>query len=761
MLLVFFALALVAGIAIATLIPLPALVWAWWLALPLGLLLIWRRDPILVRAHFILLFFILGATRYAFARPTFDENSLANWNDRGARALIGEVIEPPEVRDYSTQIRLAVTRVRDGDAWREVSGLALVNAPREGDVRYGDRIQVYGEPATPPEFEDWSYKEYLARQNIHSRVRVYGSVKILERDLGNPFFAALYAFRDRAHATILAIFPEPAAALLAGILLGVESGIPRDLRDAFSATNTAHIVAISGFNIAIIAGILTKFAQRVFLRGATFIVIGGLAAYTLLVGASASVVRAAIMGSLSVIALQVRRPNDALNALAASALVMTAWNPFTLYDMGFQLSFLATLGLILYVTPLTNAFEKFLARFLPGDRAKQIVGVLGDSLIVTIAAQITTTPLIVFAFHRVSFVGLLANLLVLPAQPAVMILGGIAMFVAMIFQPIGQILAWLALPFLEWTIGIVQACANLPNASIEVGRFDLIFLFVIYAILFGATLLDWRVIRARVGARPAFALGVALIAGVWAWNLALTAPDGKTHITFLDAGGAATFIRTPRGAKILIDGGDSPSATLATLGQRLPFWDRALDLVVLTNPDDDHLAGLIAVIERYDIAQIVAVKMPGKPNDAQKKWSELIAQKRVPVLSVEAGLHIAFEREVSFEIGYARADASGAIAQMRAGNIAFVFADSANASDQIARAEFAATVLLAPRKLAPEFFDAVNPQFAILFVGRGARDKPSADLLATLARATILRTDERGAIEFSVDGQAIAIKTAR
>jgi beta-lactamase superfamily II metal-dependent hydrolase len=182
---------------------------------------------------------------------------------------------------------------------------------------------------------------------------------------------------------------------------------------------------------------------------------------------------------------------------------------------------------------------------------------------------------------------------------------------------------------------------------------------------------------------------------------------------------------------------------------------------VLTNPDDDHLAGLIAVIERYDIAQIVAVKMPGKPNDAQKKWSELIAQKRVPVLSVEAGLHIAFEREVSFEIGYARADASGAIAQMRAGNIAFVFADSANASDQIARAEFAATVLLAPRKLAPEFFDAVNPQFAILFVGRGARDKPSADLLATLARATILRTDERGAIEFSVDGQAIAIKTAR
>ncbi|MBI5650620.1 MAG: ComEC/Rec2 family competence protein [Chloroflexi bacterium] len=761
MLLVFFALAFTAGIAISALIPLPALAWAWWLVLPIGLLLIWWRDPILVRAHFVLLFFILGATRYAFARPTFDENSLATWNDRGARALIGDVIDPPEVRDYTTQVRLAVTRVREGDAWRAVSGLALVNAPREGDVRYGDRLQVYGEPATPPEFEDWSYKEYLARQNIHSLVRVYGGVKILERDQGNPFFAALYAFRDRAHAAILTIFPEPAAALLAGILLGVESGIPRDLRDAFSATNTAHIVAISGFNIAIIAGILTKFAQRVFPRGATLVVIGGLAVYTLLVGASASVVRAAVMGSLGVLALQVRRPNDALNALAVSAILMTAWNPFTLYDMGFQLSFLATLGLILYVTPLTNAFEKFFARFFPSDRAKQIVGALGDSLIVTIAAQITTTPLIVFAFHRVSFVGLIANLLVLPAQPAVMILGGIAMFVALVIQPIGQVLAWLALPFLEWTILIVQAFANLPNASIEVGRFDIILLFISYAILFGITLVDGRAVRARVGLRPVFALGIALIAGVWAWNLALTAPDGKTHLTFFDASGAATFIRTPRGAKILVDGGASPSATLAALGQRLPFWDRALDLVVLTNPDEDHLAGLIAALERYDIAQIVAVKMPAKPNDAQKKWSALIAQKRVPVLSAHAGLQIAFERDIRFEIAHARADASGAIAQVRAGNVAFLFADSASASDQIALDDITATVLIAPHKLAPEFFDAVNPQFAILFVGRGARDQPAADLLAMLARATILRTDERGTIEFVVDAQTVAVRTAR
>lgn len=248
MLLIYLALAWAAGIAIAALVPLSVNLWAWWLFLPLGLLFIWRRDPLLRRAHLCLLCFLLGALRLAFAQPTFDENSLVAFNDHGARALIGDVIDPPEVRDRSTQLRVAITRVREGNTWREVSGLALVQAPREVDARYGDRIQIYGEPATPPEFEDFSYKDYLARQNIHSLIRVYGEVKILERDKGNPFFAALYAFRDRANATILAIFPEPAASLLAGILLGMDSGIPGDLRAAFSTTNTAHIIAISGLN---------------------------------------------------------------------------------------------------------------------------------------------------------------------------------------------------------------------------------------------------------------------------------------------------------------------------------------------------------------------------------------------------------------------------------------------------------------------------------------------------------------------------------
>lgn len=757
------------GIAIASIIALPTMVWSWWLILPIGLLLIWRRDSQIRRAHVLLLLFVLSALRYTLALPPAEwkETDLAFYNDSRAMLLIGDVITAPDARDRTTHIRLSVTRVRVENVWHDVSGLALIQAPRETDVRYGDQIQVYGEPRTPPEFDDFSYKDYLARQGIHSLVRVYGGVRVLIGEQGNPFFSAMYAFRERAHTTIQQIFPEPAASLLAGILLGIESGIPRDVREDFNATNTAHIIAISGFNIAILSGIFAALARRIVgERRGTFVVVAGLVIYTLLVGAAASVVRAAIMGSLTVIAQQIRRPNAPINALAIAAFLMLAQNPFTLFDVGFQLSFLATLGLILYVTPLTLGFENFLRRFTSSERAKQIVGIFSDSFIVTIAAQITTTPLVVFVFHRLSVIGLLANFLILPAQPAVMILGGLATLTAMLVQPVGQIIAWVAWAFPQFTIVVVQSLARFPFASIEVGRFDILILFAYYALLFGFTFFK-RSTSAPVASRvtpvsglkpaPVLAAGITLVSGIWLWNLIGVLPDGKAHIEFLDSGGAATFVRTPNGTRVLIDGGANPSATLSALGQRMPFWDRTLDLLVITDVDDRHLAGAVAVLERYAVRQIVAIDGTRK-SATYAKWRELIGVSQIPILPMQAGLRLDLDRGVALEILHA--DADSAIVRLQTGEVVFLFAESAS-MDNRPNVDLASTVLIAPRKLSKEFVDAVNPQFVILFVDDGAQSKPSAELLETLAHTTLLRTDERGKIEMVVAGQALSINTAR
>jgi competence protein ComEC len=188
-------------------------------------------------------------------------------------------------------------------------------------------------------------------------------------------------------------------------------------------TQTHYVcVRLCGFNIALIAGYLTQIGKRLFAFKpplADWFVILALIVYTLLVGASASVVRAAIMGSLTVIAIHYQRQALALNSLAAAALIMTLLNPFTLWDVGFQLSLLATLGLLLYTQPLTAWAERALARTTDSARAKRVISFLGESLIVTLAAWFTTTPLIVATFHRLSIIGLLTNVLVLPVQPGI------------------------------------------------------------------------------------------------------------------------------------------------------------------------------------------------------------------------------------------------------------------------------------------------------------------------------------------------------
>jgi competence protein ComEC len=798
MLLVYLAAAAAAGILAAQAARFPWPLWAWWFVLPAGLLLLWRRDAALRRLHWCLLFFLLAGLRYTAALPSFDEHSLARLNDAGPVTLVGDVVDPPVVHDRLADVRLAVARARVGREWRDVTGLALVQVPRETGVRYGDRLEVYGEPATPFESPDFSYKDYLARQGIFSVVRVYGGVTVLARDQGHPFFAALYAFRDRAAATVRALFPEPSASLLVGILLGDDAGIPRDLEEAFRATNTAHIIAISGFNISVIAGLLTALLARLFRRRGlvTLFVAAGLIVYTLLVGASPSVVRATIMAGVALLARYCGRQNDGLNALAFAALVMLALDPTVLLDLGFQLSFGATLGLIFYVQPLTAWFQGLFVRWMPAERAQQVVGALSDSFIVTLAAQVTTLPLLVFAFHKVSPIALVTNLLVLPAQPAVMVLGGLATLVGMALPPLGQVLAWVAWPFLEWTIRVVAATASLPFASVDIGRSDLLLVLLYYALLFGWTLYGgalraWLLAPFRQHAAPqapasppaaapvpaapntsfapvsstapispTFALGVVLILGLWLWNATITLPDGKTHVEFLDVGGAATLVRTPSGARVLIDGGANPSALLAALGSRMPFWDRSLDLVVLADPDDSHLAGLVAALEQYDVRQIVQANAPAKPNAAYVKWTDLIAQKRIASAAAEPGLSIAIDRGVTLDL----LPPAGTL-RLTAGHLTVLFADNLDEAMQasLMKAEMdpSSTVLVTPRKLTPAFLDAVNPQIVVFFAGSGVRDQPSADLLAALSGVTLLRTDERGTVELVVEAEGVRMRTGK
>ena len=377
--------------------------------------------------------------------------------------VTGVVIAPPDVRDSYINLRVAVEQIRAANDIQhiEVDGLLLARVPVDAQWAYGDRVVLSGFLQTPPENEDFSYREYLARQGVYSFMS-FADASLLEPDVGNPVFTAIFKFKAQALDLVYRFWPDPEASLLAGILLGVESGIPQDVRNAFNDTGTSHVIAISGFNITIIAGLFsTMFGRWLGYWRGMLLSILGIAVYTLLVGADAAVVRAAIMGSLTLLARQVGRRQDGLNSLAITAAVMSLFNPQIPWDVGFQLSFAAVMGLVLYAEPLTEWFVSFASKRLPETTVQRLVAPVSEYFLFTLAAGFTTLPIIAYHFQRLSISSLPANAAILPVQPPIMIVGGVAVLLGMLIYPLGQAVAYITWPFVVYTIRIVEAFAPL------------------------------------------------------------------------------------------------------------------------------------------------------------------------------------------------------------------------------------------------------------------------------------------------------------
>lgn len=597
--------------------------------IPIFGLTLWRGDR---RARLIWLgglFAMIGGVRYLGSIPQFDQTSLSTYNDLGAVTVEGVIDAEPDVRDTYINLRIKADRITLPDkSLYSIEGLLLTRPSRPADFKYGDRVRVSGELIAPPEFATFSYKDFLARQGIHSMID-RPRVTTLARDQGSPILAAIFAFRGQARHVIAQILPEPQASLLTGILLGDDAGLPANVQDDFRRTGTTHIIAISGYNITILIGILSAitigFVGR---RRAFYIMVIGLSAYAVMVGGSASVVRATVMGLLMLWATYLGRQYAAPNALFASGLVMTAIEPNTLFDIGFQLSFVATLGLMMYARPFANATEKWLTRLFSNALARQMVGVLNDAVLVTLAAQVATLPLLVFYFRQLSIVSLIVNPLVLPAQTGVMVFGLLALGGGLIAIPIGQVLGWLAWVFLAWTLGVIHLFAAIPNAAIPMDYVSPIWIAAYYAALLGLT---WYLKR-PADQRPkrisqvltrrnlilSGGLAAVLIGVAWSWQ-----PDRQLHVMALDVDDHPVLIRTAEGRTVLIGGSRSPSGLLAALGGQLSFWERTIDLMIVPHAETAQLNSLVAVLDRYTVKQIMAVEVP-TANRAGGEWRDAL-----------------------------------------------------------------------------------------------------------------------------------------
>ena len=418
----------------------------------------------------------IGLLRFQTAQPILTPHDLAWYNDGGQIEIIGTVIAPPVPGDHFAQVRLQAeefmvdSQSQPANSMAPISGLVLLWVPNQNHLEYGDRLQVTGRLVTPMENADFSYKDYLSRQGINS-LMMYPETIVIETGAGSPVIAAVFHFREIAYQTLNQLFPKPESSFLSGILLGLPKDIPDSLYKAYQATGTAHILVISGFNIAIIAAAVSRLLKRFLPYGWDVAVsIFVIALYTIMVGAQSPVVRAAIMGCLALPAYLLGRRLIGIHTLTLTAAIMLIFNPLLIQDVSFQLTFLATLGIVCFTEPMQNGLLNFARRYFKEETIQRWYPLFADVLLVTLAAQIATLPVIFYQFGYISSVSLLANLLILPFQPMVEILGGLAVLSGMVIHPLGQVLAYLAWLPSAYTNHMVVFLGGLPNILITTSR---------------------------------------------------------------------------------------------------------------------------------------------------------------------------------------------------------------------------------------------------------------------------------------------------
>ncbi len=765
---------------------------AWLVIAVTGLVgaLIARRSANWRVMFLCVLAFGLGAARQASSQHPITADDLAFYNDRGSASLTGVIVDAPDVRDKSIHLRVQIESIQLGKTSRPLNGLALVEADRLGTFAYGDQLTIRGQPLTPPTFDTFSYSDYLAQSGVYTYF-LTPTITVTAHDQGNPLLAALLTLKADAHDVIGRLLPSPQSALLTGILLGIRTDLPTDIRSAFDQTGTTRVLVIDGSKMTIIAGLLfVLFGRLKDKRLSALLIIIGLIAYTLFVGATPPVVRAATMAGLAIIAARIGRQSDGLSSLAFAVWLQTALDPALIADAGLLISAASTLGLILFAEPITQTIERWLEKRFAAATVKTILALLADTVIVSLAVQIPSLPIIFLLFERFSAVGLLVNILISPAQPLILSLGLLSIGAGAILFPVGQVFAWLTAIPLTYTLALVRSAAQLPGASVvvsitpfEVGIYYVILLGVV---AFFRRPLEQRTAwlsRARQSLIPTLAtptvaaLGLGIAGLLWAF--ALARPDGRLHVWFLgDVGGNAVLIQTPSGAHVLIDGGQNPTQLSAAVGDRLPFYQRDLDALIITQPKASGITALPTLLTRYTPHSVLSSGQTATV-PAYDVLSGALNASGAPLINVAAGYKLQINDGVQIEVinplqppeDTAKPDDAALVLRLTYRNVSFLLTPDLSADAEQAMITggqyLGANVLQLPTHAddaanSDAFLKTVGAQVAVIEASAGSRTgQPAETVIKRLGSTPIYRTDQQGTLEFTSDGSALWVRTQR
>jgi competence protein ComEC len=706
----------------------------------------------------------------------------------------GRMLYQPERGEMWEEGYAAGTLTRIGDPERSVEAKTLIRFREPIRLRYGDHIEFDSELRRPQGKRNpggFDYRFYLAQRQVFGVLYPdRGEAIALTRRGGFLLLRGIEALRRRVEGMVEQTHRKATehALVLKGMLLGQRSALPQEVLDAFQDSGASHVLAVSGLHVGLIAGAIFLVLSwlRLTHKAACLLTIAAIILYACLVGFRASVLRASLMLILFLVAQLIDRDADLINLLAFAALVLLVVNPAQLWDVGFQLSF-AAVGAIVYLAP---RWEGFIRRLPPKteevftdrtvahwfhDAGRLGLRWLAIGFGVSLAAQVGTALFIASHFHRVYPIGLIANVFIVGLVGPIVSLTLGAVLLGMAWLPLAAPIAYINHLFMSFFLGVVRFFAGWPGAEIKTTPPTFGFIVLFAAICLGIT--HWRWTWER---RKSAALIGLTAAAIFVWDAALRDRGNLLEVTFLDVGqGDAAFLRFPDGRTMLIDGGlymgnyDS--------GERIlnPFLLHegvyAIDLLLLSHPDNDHGGGLAHILSEFRVDRVLGVPHRDLFPPTHRMLHAIVDEKGIPhelgyagavqlTSTAQLDLLHPFD-EGSINLLDRDVNNDSLVLKVAYGKMSILFTGDIGEKVEIKLVEsgcdLRATILKTPHhgsktSSSARFLGAVRPQYAVFSLGERNRYGFPDETVVKRYRDVnchILRTDQLGAIRLLTDGR--------
>lgn len=654
-------------------------------------------------------------------------------DDKSIISATAVVIKGPSEGEYNYKYTV---KARTGK-YKNKKFIVYINKKNKKLLEYGDLIKIKGEYSAPEvarNYKGFDYSQYLKTLNIYGTIKVEES-KIINKNQLSPILISINNIKEKMIDNANRNMPKRTANLLLGILIGERDNIQEDIIESFRTANLSHILAVSGAHTSyIILGITYLISKSKTPKRIGYIItIINLLIFIIITGASYSVVRACIMAIVVIGAKICYRKENFFTSICISLIIILIQNPFAINDIGLKLSFMGTAGIVIFNKSITNFFIKL--------KIKQKIA---EALSVTFSAQLMIMPITILNFNTISLTFFISNILASPLLGIIIIFGFISIFISSILNPISKILFLILHIFLELLILVSKVTEKIPGSSILVKTPNILFAIVYYIlILFFNYFFVIKQNPTRRFHKKIIKIitikniknTVKVIVVVFLIMLLLTRIvriiNPTLKIYFIDVGqGDSTLIVTPKNKKILIDGGEGKTNVLFQylLDRRI----NKIDYIIISHFDSDHCNGLIEIIEKMRVENIVMSKQ-SKESEEYKKILEIIKQKNIKVSSVKAEDKIIIEKNLYTKIlnpaekfEFQDLNNNAIVAKLVYKNFSMLFTgDIEKAEENLAKKyknELKSTILKVAHhgsktSTSEEFLKYVEPQIALIGVG--------------------------------------------